>query len=73
MNWISVKDRLPERYKEVLCLFRGNKGRGWKIDISWVDSTRFFLYEDLYGKVTHWMPLPEPPEDYHNGEDEPRS
>lgn len=60
MEWISVKDRLPEKRKDVLCCFNGIRKM---VEISWMDSTRCFLYEDIYGKVTHWMPLPEPPKE----------
>lgn len=63
MEWISVKDRLPERYNDVLCVFYDEERNRKRIDISWVDSTRCFLYEDVHGKVTHWMHLPELPKD----------
>jgi hypothetical protein len=69
MKWISVKDRLPEVSDKPLlvwtrdfnCLnlavFTGKENVGqWKIypmyDI-WYTTNSF---------VTHWMPLPEPPE-----------
>lgn len=61
MEWISVKDRLPEKRKDVLCLFQDNTRIRNRIEISWVDSVGCFLYEAIYGEVTHWMPLPEPP------------
>ena len=58
MNWISVKDRLPgHRAMYITCdefnvveatLFDGNEDAVWNT----VAGT----------KVTHWMPLPEPPE-----------
>ena len=57
--WISVKDRLPEDFQEVLA----SDG----IDIS---ASTFFRYEkddysfslcQFYNEVTHWQPLPEPP------------
>ena len=64
-EWISVKDRLPERGQAVLC-YRGDF-RG--------DMMNTYVYlgsgnwEDDYGYrgtaehegITHWMPLPEPP------------
>lgn len=66
-EWISVKDRLPERDQKVLVYDAG-------------DETEIHVYhlrEDLDGlywddesgwavdfeNVTHWMPLPEPPKE----------
>ena len=57
VGWISVKDRLPERYERILTYdkYSGVK-ENWLLKsdpcVSW-----------SYGfHVTHWMPLPEPPE-----------
>lgn len=79
MNWISVKDRLPDDHERVLVRLRGagydtEKSR---IEIATFTIGDFFLYykyrdsmtNDLFtipycvDRVTHWMPLPEPPED----------
>lgn len=74
MKWISVKDQLPEDGQDVLIfiddfciaqyIFTPAKTTGRKhikhhpekreFDVQW----RIFDAED----VTHWMPLPEPPE-----------
>lgn len=58
MEWISVKDRLPEENKRVLFVDKE----------SWI-TTGFFTgmaFEYSHGEeigleLTHWMPLPEPP------------
>lgn len=65
-NWISVKDRLPEVRLIVLAYaaptndisfaFRG-RGSGNFIDY----SSGYYL-----NTVTHWMPLPNPPEEPAN-------
>ena len=63
MNWISVKDRLPEDDKKVLCYEIGNS-----ISIMTFDLERK-QFMPLKGSgrwiskvyVTHWMSLPEPP------------
>ena len=61
-EWISVKDRLPEEkvncivyYKHAYC---DNDGY-WAIGICFNDGEKFQI-NPAY-KVTHWMPLPEPP------------
>lgn len=58
-GWISVKDRLPELYVDVLIF---TKGGTIAVDcleriMSWGED--FYNYEQ---NVTHWMPLPKPPE-----------
>jgi hypothetical protein len=64
---ISVKDRLPEEWTNVLVYSGGN------YDVLMYRpnrrSTLCFMYQDECGHwtekhsppVTHWMPLPEPP------------
>lgn len=58
-EWISVKDRLPERFVYVLVMTDFGeaavariKGNGYWY-IGWDN--------DQYAGITHWMPLPEPP------------
>lgn len=64
-KWISVKDRLPEDDGEVLAC-NGNdafiahcEGDYWAV---YLLNTEDDCYEQHVVKVTHWMPLPEPPE-----------
>ena len=67
MEWISVNDKLPEPETDVL---------GFRYDHVEVFTYRYdkvgsleFMYMDDSGywwkafapRVTHWMPLPEPP------------
>lgn len=59
MEWISVKDRLPEPHTDVLIW--GHYGAF----IGWYSHTRQMWRSDDYGEirdVTHWMPLPDAPE-----------
>ena len=63
-EWISVKDRLPEEkvncivyYQHAYC---DNDGY-WAIGFCFYDGEKFRI--DLLYKVTHWMPLPEPPKE----------
>ena len=61
-KWISVDDRLPEEkvncivhYQHAYC---DNDGY-WAIGFCFYNGKKFQLYPAY--KVTHWMPLPEPP------------
>lgn len=61
-QWISVKERLPDRYELVIVCFDGHcTGCG---RIAWVpkDQARWIVLESPKGRtVTHWMPFPAPP------------
>ena len=56
-EWVSVKDRMPEEGVDVLVYLNRKSA-----DVDFVDreSGNFFYYDE--GEVTHWRPLPEPPE-----------
>ena len=61
-EWVSVEDRLPEEkvncivhYKHAYC----NNDDYWAIGICFYDGEKFQI--GLAYKVTHWMPLPQPP------------
>ena len=60
-EWIRVEDRLPESAGWYLVFYNGSamqvaffKGRKWPFD-------------NHYHKITHWMPLPEPPGEMSQG------
>lgn len=65
-GWISVEDRLPKGRKDVLVVAFWHECwqpmTGWYSDMTdrWRIITPFGEKEP--GGVTHWMPLPEPPE-----------
>lgn len=64
--WFSVEDAMPkEKYdpgcgykhsKPVIVAYNSDGKMRTNIDIA--KSGKFFMYEN---KVTHWMPMPEPP------------
>ena len=65
-KWISVKDRLPDanRWKcyAVLC----NEKKYHRRQIAWFDEQdeKFMLEKgNIILKVTHWMPLPDLPDE----------
>ena len=63
-EWISVNDRLPEFCVSVLarCFYNG-KWRTLVCHTSKEHAGEWYTDEVCqWVKVTHWMPLPEPPE-----------
>lgn len=71
-HWISVEERLPEEDVRVLVYAKGKKGNavteityysshlyGFNIT-GWQSPSNYFYQEHT---ITHWMPLPEPPEE----------
>ena len=59
-EWISVKDRLPETVDNVIvCNENGRVYSAWYYyGDNWLYA---FTAETVAHKITHWMPLPEPP------------
>lgn len=64
-NWISVEDRLPEDAQNyIICVLEGD---GTKHVTTGTYDWRYKMWSDEVGgiwepqRVTHWMPLPEPP------------
>lgn len=66
-GWISVKERLPEPYETVLISILSKNGYGEDASIENLgcyERGALCSYIPLAEgeKITHWMPLPEPPE-----------
>lgn len=62
-HWVSVEDELPQN-GEMVMIYDGAIGFGCqeKGAWEWVDT-----FESGPAKVTHWMPLPEPPQEDEHG------
>ena len=61
-EWISVKDRMPEQNEQVLCYYHYEPKSPDVICQNTYFNNGIWMSET--SKVTHWMPLPEPPEEY---------
>lgn len=61
-EWISVKDRLPEPYVAVLVWEKDDTKEGGFAYVDRHDGEVWKIGSLGNGAVTHWMPLPEPPE-----------
>ena len=81
-NWISVKDRLPDRGKYLVCCRDKDAEDARDIEIAWYDTKyigsefEFDCWSDPYDEiglncrgwvVTHWQPLPVLPGDDERG------
>lgn len=66
-RWIPVSERLPERKGEYLAVIEGTRDQYCDVSI-WVEPIEFYSECGHWGCginrfVTHWMSLPEPPEE----------
>ena len=58
-DWVKCSERMPE-FGQSVTVYDGDR--------MWTDTTYDFgdglcFYYDDYGRATHWMPLPTPPQD----------
>ena len=58
MEWIALKDQMPEEDKMVLLCDHGGY-----MAVAWLEYGRFFFGSMVWfqHEFTHWMPLPQPP------------
>lgn len=76
MRWIPVEERLPEEGKRcllytpcdgIICVGFYNGNDNWEHRHKWKLVTAMRSTQTLTKKVTHWMPLPQPPKEGTNG------
>ena len=64
-EWISVKDRLPEKHDRFICTYKFNSNSEMQfvgvLDYYAYDQYPHWQHESAGVIVTHWMPLPQPP------------
>ena len=69
-NWISVKDKLPNKEDYYLAYIRDNRGKTrmemvklykWANCFEWSVHYMNSRWKD-FNTITHWMPMPEPPQ-----------
>lgn len=65
MGWISVEDRLPNELDYVDVLINAKRR---VVDVDYCGSDGWWYWKpgvgwkEIKNNITHWMPLPEPPE-----------
>jgi hypothetical protein len=60
-KWISVEDRLPEKYHQVLVYGQNGLQIDYYAGAKSICGNPLFMISEA--KATHWMPLPEPPKE----------
>ena len=64
-EWISVSERLPKHFGTFVVAIRNPNGERLGVDSADFDPFKKYWYPSMCWdkgyKVTHWMPLPEPP------------
>ena len=71
-GWISCSDRMPEDTKMLLAFSQGEiVAAYWNWVVNPIDYKKYRAFTYLSGNilddVTHWMPLPKPPQEVNRG------
>ncbi len=62
-KWIPVSERLPEKYTTVLCVWSRMPKDNFYGFARYQGGDTWYVHNEGMPKVTHWMPLPEPPKE----------
>lgn len=62
MNWISVKDKLPEAFAPVIVARPYEKDKPLKVEQGYYHGNGWWkVYGCNVKRISFWMPMPEPP------------
>ena len=64
-EWVSVKDRIPEAGRYVVCVAKRNPFSRFMPMLARIEKNGWVnpITEQYISEVTHWMPLPQPPKE----------
>ena len=64
-EWISVKDKIPEAGRYVVCIAKRNPFSRFMPMVARIEKNGWVnpITEQYISVVTHWMPMPKPPEE----------
>ena len=62
-KWISVKERLPEDYEDVVIIMRDGASSWYRVAYREYGGWSFGGGRRVNDEVTHWMPIPQPPKE----------
>ena len=65
-EWVKCEDRKPKPYEKVIVYGYTNINRK-SIEIDYMDDEGYFG-RNFLSTITHWMPLPPPPESEDDAE-----
>ena len=63
-EWVSVEERLPRVSGNYICAVKDKNGSVWTIPAEWSLEMKMWIgaFGEIKNIVTHWMPLPAPPD-----------
>ena len=62
-RWISVEERLPEDYEDVVIIMRNGASSWYRVAYREYGGWSFGGGRRVPDEVTHWMPLPSAPKE----------